>query len=446
MTPSPFAAAAGIDALKERKREIDDVWLLTIVVVLLSIGVLWFQRILDIDLARVAWVLFAYGSAYLAMAFAADRASTARTFVVTVALVQAAGIVTLTMLWRLTGGLQNPMFLLVFTLPVMAGSVILPRWQAYATAGLAVLAVTVVALADSAALRWYLWQTGLPVRAALNVIGQIPATSTHPFPATAESPPYLMVVVFLFGVLMFAAAAVADAIGQAVAKVQARSAAATDALARAENLSAEAFLASPWPTALVYADTFRVAQANREFLQQFFLDPEAPGRSRFFELVRFTYPEAVEALIQGAGGEVPLAVLTVDREQRLARVRVSTFTHDGTRYASVSVQDITAAHHLRLALDALDQPVVLVAGDRVLACNASAEAAVPDLQPGVDAGAALAAANLPFAWWRLGVRSRQECQVRLADRTFRAVCRAAAIPGEREPLAVIALEEKRGEA
>ena len=55
----------GLRALKERKRLVDDVWLLACFAVLAAVGVPWYLRLLDIELAPVAWSLFAYGLIYV---------------------------------------------------------------------------------------------------------------------------------------------------------------------------------------------------------------------------------------------------------------------------------------------------------------------------------------------------------------------------------------------
>lgn len=433
----------GILALKERKREMDDVWLLTVVVMLLALGVLWFQRILDIELAAVTWTAVGYGCVYFLIGLAADHASTARAYLVSVAALQVTGVLMLAAVWRLSGGLQNPMLLLVFVLPVMTGTLVLPRGQAYATAALAVIVVLVVALIDSPALRWYVWQIGLPVRGLVNLLGQVPATTVHPFPAAADAPPYLAAIVCLFGVLMFAVASVADAIGTVAARLQRRSAVLSKALTKVESLSAEALGLMPWPTALIYADTFRVAQASRSFFQQFFLDPDATADQNFFGLLKFSYPDAVEALLGDRGGVLPLSVVWVRGERRLMSVHVSHLNHEDTRYALVSLQEITDAHYLRLALDAIDEPVIVLSSNRVVAFNPAAEAVIDNLAVGVDASQPLATSHPPFAWWALGVRTRQECDVRFGEVAFRGVSQAVVIPGEREPLTIITLEPQR---
>src|SRR5689334_15912478 len=129
---------ADLDALKLRKALTDDIWVLTLVAVIVAIGVPWFQRILDVRLAPIAWTAFAYSCVYFSVSYAAERSGNQRWFLVASVFLQVAGVVTLGALWRLSGALQNPMFLLVFTLPVITASILLPRWYAFAAAGLAV--------------------------------------------------------------------------------------------------------------------------------------------------------------------------------------------------------------------------------------------------------------------------------------------------------------------
>jgi hypothetical protein len=428
-------------ALKERKREMDDLWLLAMVVLLLAVGVLWFQRILDIELARVLWTALSYGAAYVVVGLLADRVATPGVFLGTVAALQVTGVAMLTILWRLCGGLQNPMLLFVFVLPIITGSLVLPRWQVYGTAALTVLAVTTVAFVDNAALRWYVLQLDLPLNQPVEWLGRLPASTVHPFPVAAESPSYLAAIVFLFAVTMLAVAGVADGLGRLTARLQSRSAALTDALTNVESLSAQTLRRLPLPTALVYADTFRVIAASDSLYRQYLMDADGPPRT-LFELVHFSYPEAVEGLIAGGGGELPLVAVAVNHEKRFVRVRVSCIVHEHTTYACIALQDETDLQHLRLAVDALDEALIVVGRGRILAFNASAARVVDRLAPGADAAGPLSAANLPFAWWSLGVRRHETFDVQLGQRTFQASCHATRVEGEADSLTVITLEPK----
>ena len=57
----------------------------------------------------------------------------------------AVGVVVIAVMWHYAGGIHNPAFLLVFAAPVV-GAIFLSRWQPYAIALLAILAVAAVAL------------------------------------------------------------------------------------------------------------------------------------------------------------------------------------------------------------------------------------------------------------------------------------------------------------
>ena len=155
------AADPSLAALRERKRLFDDVWLLTLFVIFVAIAVPWFLRILDLDLGPLAWSLFGFGLAYMAGVIATDRIESHRNLLFVIGTVQALGVLFLGYLWHLVGGLQNPMFLLVFTLPIVAGSIVLLSWQSYVTVLMAVSVVVLAALIEAPELRWYLVQIGV---------------------------------------------------------------------------------------------------------------------------------------------------------------------------------------------------------------------------------------------------------------------------------------------
>lgn len=155
-------AAGEFAALRERKRLLDDAWLLTLFVILLATAVPWFLRIMELDLAPLAWSLFGFGLIYLATALTADRLQDRRSLLLILGALQAVGVLFLGFLWHYAGGLQNPMFLLVFVLPVVGGSLI-SRWQSYTSALLAAAAVAAVTFVEAPELWWYVAQMGLPV-------------------------------------------------------------------------------------------------------------------------------------------------------------------------------------------------------------------------------------------------------------------------------------------
>ena len=64
------------------------------------------------------------------------------------------GVILIGFIWQHVGALQNPMFLMVFALPVV-GAIFLSRWHPYLIAAVSVCVVAVVALSQAPELRWY---------------------------------------------------------------------------------------------------------------------------------------------------------------------------------------------------------------------------------------------------------------------------------------------------
>ena len=428
----------GLDALKQRKRLLDDAWLITIFVLFFASGVPWYLRILAIDFAPIAWSLFAFGLIYVALSFMADRLSSRRSIVAIIGVLQMLGIPFLGYIWHLSGSLQNPMFLLAFVLPVIAGSVVLSNWQSYMTVSLTLGTVLMVALMDVPELRWYVSQTASWGDWLVETIPETPNSGQQPFPGLNTPPSYLFMLLGVFCGLLLTVAMLTDSLSSFLLRLYGRLENARKALTVAEDLSSEVLRISPVPTALVYSDTFRIAQASETFLHQFFLKPDSLLSSGLFQIVEFVYPEVVESLVSGKGGEVPLTLYRVEGELRIARVHVQPLYHAGHRFAYVSLQDITDLQYVRSALNAVDDAVlVLSPEDRILHFNDTAQHVWGELQPGMDASVSLRKANLPGGWWELGMRTRQERFLTINGQRLRTICAAAPILGAGEKLTVI---------
>src|SRR5579862_1635147 len=132
-----------------------DVWLLTIIAVVVATGIPWFTRGLEVDVGMATWGVLAIGGIQVALTVLAspsppdgswrDRALT---------LLDVAGVILLGFVWEHVGALQNPMFLTIFGLPVL-GAIFISRWHPFliAVASIAVVAMAVVSEAPE--LRWY---------------------------------------------------------------------------------------------------------------------------------------------------------------------------------------------------------------------------------------------------------------------------------------------------
>ena len=67
-----LAEQAEMAALRERKRQFDDMWLITLIVVFVALATPWFLHVLEIDLAPIAWSLFGFGAVHIAATLAAE--------------------------------------------------------------------------------------------------------------------------------------------------------------------------------------------------------------------------------------------------------------------------------------------------------------------------------------------------------------------------------------
>lgn len=437
-------AAGEFAALRERKRLLDDAWLLTLFVILLATAVPWFLRIMELDLAPLAWSLFGFGLIYLATALTADRLQDRRSLLLILGALQAVGVLFLGFLWHCAGGLQNPMFLLVFVLPVVGGSLI-SRWQSYTSALLAVAAVAAVTFVEARELWWYVAQMGLPVSWLTDFLSDRWLATGRPFPGFYAPPPYYFVLLELFAILLFGIALMSEVVTSFLLKLYARVGFSASALAKAQILATEMLQAAPAPTVLIYSDTFNVVHASKSFVSQLLLTPESLLEKNLFGLVEFSYPDVVEGLITGGGGEAPFCVYRVGKEMRISRVRVYPLVHEGMRYAHVSLEDVGDTYYLRAALDALVQASFVIGPDgRVLCFNEAARELFGGLALGTEASRFLVQGSLPDGWWVPGLRGNQERQVELGEKPFAARSVSVPLPGEQVKLTVLTCVRAKG--
>ena len=337
----------GVRALKERKRSIDDVWLIVCCTVFMATGVPWYLRLLDIDFAPIAWSLFAYGVGCVGSSIVADRFETRRSLLLVVGAVNLAGVIFLGWIWHLTGGVQNPMFALIFVLPVVAGGLALVSWHTYAMAALSIGTVVTVALIDAPELHWYVTQHGPWARKVMGVLPAASATAAQPFPGLSMPPSYLFVQLLLFVVIIATVALITETFSALLCRLYGRVESSAAALARAETLSSDVLQAAPTPSALVYVDTFKIAYASASFLHHMVTTADDLLTKSLFGVAEFTYPEVIESLITKSGGSAPLAACRVGGELRVASVSVDPVSHGGRRYAYVSSQDVRDLEAIR---------------------------------------------------------------------------------------------------
>src|SRR5207245_4819224 len=133
---------------------LDDTWLLTIFAILLAIALPWFVSGLHIDFAATAAGLLGLAAVHVVLAaISGVRPSSQSRGTLGLSSLHALGVAAMVFIWHHAGGLQNPLFLAVFALPVI-GSSFLSRCQPYLMATLASLLLLLAASREAPGLLW----------------------------------------------------------------------------------------------------------------------------------------------------------------------------------------------------------------------------------------------------------------------------------------------------
>jgi hypothetical protein len=419
---------------------LDDIWLLTLFVITLAVGVPWFASSLDVEIGAALLGLLALAGIHVAF-----TALAARVHALTpwrrrgLGALHAAGVVLVALIWHYAGGLQNPMFLLVFALPVTA-AIFLSRWQPYLMAAVATLAVASVALIEAPELRWYASGFNGPgawVAAALASFGSGLKT---PFPGFYAPTGYFIVLLEVFAVLVFACAAAAEYVGTVVDRLYTHVASARGEAERAQELWLGLVEGLPVPALLVDANTLQIICASDKLEPAFCAagTPPAVG-GQLLETLHFSYPEIIQELVSGIGGSARNVVVHVGPDLHITSVHVQHVSHHGRRFALMLIGSATEEFHLRSALDNAEQAVLVIdSGARVLALNKPALSLFPNARIGADASALLAQPDAPPRWWEQGLVGRRKMHLRILPRVFQVTSSVVAVPGEEERIHIVA--------
>jgi hypothetical protein len=417
----------------QRVHLLDDVWLLTIVAVLVATGVPWFANGFEADIGSATWGLLALGGIYIVFAILAsptpylgpwrDR---------TLTLLDVVGVILIGFIWGHVGAFQNPLFLMIFALPVI-GAIFLSRWHPYLIAMVSVLVVTIVALSQAPELRWYAsglfgsdtWLSGLFGRQ-----GTVPQPSFTGFYAPSN---YLIVLLEVFAIALFACAVAAEYLGTIFERLNAHSILARTAAERGQELWANLIERLPLPALLIEPDTMRVVAAS-EFAVNYLEgeDFQLEG-SNLFEAVQFSYPDIVNELIVGSGNTAPLTGIRIADQLRLTQLRVLYLTHKGRRLTLLTIEDATESFCLKAALDTSEYAALVVdARGRVLAFNNILVALFSGAQVGADVTQWLPQAEPGLRWWEPGLTGRRKMHVEIGPRIYQLTSSAITLTGEDE--------------
>jgi diguanylate cyclase (GGDEF)-like protein len=369
----------------ERKRMIDGAWVVCLSVVLGAVTLPWFVHALDIDLWRVAATVFAYVLIHLAFSTATERLESSAAVTAALRTMLFAGVAFLTLLWHLVGGLENPIFLAAFTLPVIMSGLMMTGAQTLLTALVSVLLVTGTALVESPDLRWYAAQLHMVrlSKAAALAAEHIPRVdAVTGFDASAT---YQFTLLVMFAAIQMTVAFLSRPLAVLLVRVNSRLEVSSKMLTEVQGLFHAVLCAEPEPAAIVYADTGQLIQATDSFFKRMLIKPsEVIGRG-LLEVVRFADPHSVTAAFEAQSGELPFCVYRVGDETRVANVSFHRTEHRGLRYLYVGFQEVTELYYLQSAFDAVDDPLMVVAGDgRLHYANRTAKAIFGDLYFGME--------------------------------------------------------------
>ena len=416
---------------------LDDTWLLTIFAVLFATAVPWLVSGLAIDLIACALGLIVLGAIHVTLAVLSRGEESGLRRGRGLTALHALGIIAIAYVWQHAGALQNPLFLLVFVLPVI-GSTFLSRWQPYVMASLAALAVVLVAALQAPELRWYAPGLGTLVGYLDTLLGRAPQGSVQPFAGFYAPSEYFVVLLEVFVIVLFACAIAADYLGTVFERLYTQVSAARGEAERGQQLWSGLLEQLPLPAFLVDAGTFEVCLASATAQKAFANDTGFLGRS-LFEVLSFSYPEVVHELISGAGGVAPVCMLRHGARLLASEVRVQHLAQHGRRFALVMVSDLTEAFCVRAALDVAEHAaLVLDAHGTVLACNRPAVALFPDAAPGAQLETLLPQPERPERWWEPGLSGRRKMHVTIRQRVYQMTASAVALSGEREQIFVLA--------
>jgi PAS domain-containing protein len=423
-----------------RIHPLSDIWLLTIVAILIAIGVPWFANSFEVDVGAASWGLLAVGGIQGAFTILSSRSwpqDRWRDHLLT--LMDVAGVILIGYIWQHAGALQNPAFLTVFALPVI-GAIFLSRRHPYLMAAVSVCVVLVVALAQAPELRWYAsgllgsdaWLTWL--------FGHQSAVAQQSFPGFSAPSSFLIVLLEVFSIGLFACAVAAEYVGIVFERLSAHTALARTEAERAQELWSDLVERLPLPALLIDPVSLRIVACS-DFASTYLGGGEMPLEGRdLFEALSFSYPDIVHELIVGSDGAAPLTVIRVADQLRVTQVRVLHLVHKGHRLALFTIEDGTEVFCLRAALDTSEYAALVIdAQGRLLAFNKPAKWLLAGAEVGTDAAQLLSQPNSGQRWWEPGLSNRRKMHIEIDQRIYQVTSSATTLAGEQERIFTVSV-------
>ena len=419
---------------------LDDVWLLTILAILVAIGVPSLSRDLDVQIGTASWGLLALGAIHVAFtALAHPTLSPGRWRSTILTVFNAVGVITIGIIWVHAGGVQNPLFLLVFVLPVL-GSIFLSRWHPFLIATLSTLTVIAAALSMSPELRSYVsglvggnaWPSSLFSRR-----GPEPEGSFAGFYAPTS---YLVVMLETFAATLFACAIAANYIGSIFERLLAGSILAHTESEQAQVLWSTLIERLPLPALLVDPHSLRILSCSDAALAYLSGTKRSLEGQELFSVARFSFADLVQDMVAGAKNEPTLIAVHVGEQLRLTQVKVLQVVHRRRRLALLTLEDVTQAFCFKAALDSSEYAALVIdTQGRVRAFNKRAGELFGDLAAGVDADKLLVHQVAGLPWWEPGLGGRRKMHLDIGSRIYEVTSSEVPVPGEEQRLYSVSL-------
>lgn len=421
---------------------LDDMWLLTILAIVVAIGVPWLFSGFAVQAGVASWGLLGLGGVHVAFTMlGSPKRSDGRSRDYALTLLDVIGVMLVGFVWAHVGALQNPLFLMIFVLPVI-GSIFLSRWHPFLIALLSILVVSVVALSQAPELRAY----------ASGLLGsdtwladwfgrQRPETQAS-FAGFYAPTGYLVAVLEVFSVGLFACAVAAEYVGTIFERLLASSNLARSDSEKAQELWATLIERLPIPGLLIDPTSLRIVACSdtaRTFLH---LGEASPEGLALFEVARFSFIDLVQEMIAGTGavGTATLTALHVADEVRLARVRVLQVVHKKRRLSLLTLEDVTEAFCLKAAWDTSEAAALVVdALGHVRAFNKPTATLFSSVRIGVNAEQLLSQLVAGLPWWESGLTRRRKMHIEIDSRVYEVTSSEIALPGEAQRLYSVSL-------
>jgi PAS domain-containing protein len=418
---------------------LDDLWLLTTFAVLFASAIPWLVSGLAIEFLPAAAGLLVLSAIHLALAAMASRAAPlSRWRPRVLAALHVCGMLAIAYIWQHVGGLQNPLFLALFALPVV-GSIFISRWQPYLVAALAMVVVGLIAALELPALRSYAPGLDQLVTAFARVLGNDGAGTPLPFAGFYAPSEYFVVLLEVFAVAIFACAVTAEYLGTVFERLHDQVAAALSEAQRGEQLWSALLERMPLPALVVDADTCEIVFASSAALARFDRSEEQLAGQSLLATLNFSYPELVHELVSGAGGVIHPCMLRLDGQLLATEVRVHHLAQKGRRLALVIVQDRTEDFCIQAALNAAEHAAIVVDSQGgILSWNKPATALIPGAASAAEIARLLPDIAPGTRWWDPGLSGRRKMLATVMQRVYQLTISAVPLPGETERLYVVA--------